>query len=344
MGLVRLVQRQAQSIGLGMAAFCAQTGVRPEELADVHGRIDAARFARVQRVLCHYLLDCPGHRPQPPNLSALFDDLPRLTALWCNSASLGDALMHYVQFRRVLGEPDTVDCQVQGDAIAITYRPDVPGTAGLCSAIGNFAVAVGCIQHYQADSSPAERRGLAFELQLAASPGRATAQLQDAMGVVFQMGNAHRLVVRGQELWSPAHHFNPLLHDLSRRALERDLQQLDNVPRFATQVQAAIEQVWADSLYLSTPALAGLLSAVGDRLGLSRWTLRRRLEDEGQSFQALVDALRARRAQRLLGEPGPSMLDISQRLGFATQSSFNRFYRKHFDRTPMQARQDMQAA
>nr|WP_315184810.1 helix-turn-helix transcriptional regulator [uncultured Albidiferax sp.] len=344
MGLVRLVQRKAQSIGLGTDAFCAQTGVRPDELADVHGRMDAARYARVHRVLCHYLLDCHGHRPQPPSLPALFDDLPRLTALWCNSPSLGAALMHYVQFRRVLGEPDALDCQVQGDAMALTYRPDVPGAAGLCSAIGNFALLVGCIQHYQADSSHAERRGLGIELQLAAMPGPATARWQDALGVVFQLGNVHRLVVHGQELWSPAQHFNPVLHDLSRRALERDLQQLDSVPRFATQVQAAIEQVWADSLYLSSPALAGLLSAVADRLGLSRWTLRRRLEDEGQSFQALVDALRARRAQRLLGEPGPSMLDISQRLGFATQSSFNRFYRKHFDRTPMQARQDMQAA
>lgn len=69
-------------------------------------------------------------------------------------------------------------------------------------------------------------------------------------------------------------------------------------------------------------------AAVARSLGLTESTLRRRLEEEGQSFQSIKDALRRDMAMELLVEDGPSMLEIAHRLGFAEASAFHRAFRK----------------
>ena len=61
---------------------------------------------------------------------------------------------------------------------------------------------------------------------------------------------------------------------------------------------------------------------------MSASTLRRRLADEGQTFQGLKDGVRKELAIGWLAEPEHSYADIAQRLGFADTSSFYKAFRK----------------
>lgn len=63
-------------------------------------------------------------------------------------------------------------------------------------------------------------------------------------------------------------------------------------------------------------------------LGMSERSLHRRLRENGQSYQCLVDAFRREEAERLLLEGRVEMMEIARRLGFADQSAFSRAFRR----------------
>lgn len=68
--------------------------------------------------------------------------------------------------------------------------------------------------------------------------------------------------------------------------------------------------------------------ALAQRLCMSASTLRRRLSEEGQTYQALKDSVRKELAIVWLAEPSISFADIAARLGFADASSFYKAFRK----------------
>ncbi|MFJ4387239.1 AraC family transcriptional regulator [Pseudomonas sp. NPDC089408] len=79
------------------------------------------------------------------------------------------------------------------------------------------------------------------------------------------------------------------------------------------------------------------------RLCLSPSTLRRRLAEEGQSYQGLKDSVRRELAIAWLGQAQPGMAEIAERLGFADSSSFYKAFRKWFGCNPGQYREQSQA-
>ena len=79
------------------------------------------------------------------------------------------------------------------------------------------------------------------------------------------------------------------------------------------------------------------------RLCLSPSTLRRRLAEEGQSYQGLKDSVRRELAITWLSQAQPAMADIAERLGFADSSSFYKAFRKWFGCNPGQYREQIQA-
>lgn len=62
-------------------------------------------------------------------------------------------------------------------------------------------------------------------------------------------------------------------------------------------------------------------------LGLSPQTLRRRLREEGQGYQAIKDELRRDAAIEYLGQADLTLLEIASRLGFSEASTFHRAFK-----------------
>jgi AraC-like DNA-binding protein len=83
------------------------------------------------------------------------------------------------------------------------------------------------------------------------------------------------------------------------------------------------------------PSIGGVAAAlaVGER------TLRRRLAEEGHSFQALLDEVRISLAGRLLGTGSLTVAQVAHRLGYAEAASFIHAHRRWHGTTP--ARRDM---
>jgi len=77
---------------------------------------------------------------------------------------------------------------------------------------------------------------------------------------------------------------------------------------------------------------------VARSLGVDRRTVQRRLADSGLTFSELVRAKRVRLAEQFMANPGLSMTEISDRLGFTETSSFSRWFRGEFGCSPREWR------
>jgi AraC-like DNA-binding protein len=78
---------------------------------------------------------------------------------------------------------------------------------------------------------------------------------------------------------------------------------------------------------------------MADELGLSHATLRRRLLEEGQSFQRIKDGLRRDMAIDLLTHSDKPITHIAIALGFAEPSAFHRAFRQWTGARPGEYRQ-----
>lgn len=75
------------------------------------------------------------------------------------------------------------------------------------------------------------------------------------------------------------------------------------------------------------------------KLNMTRSTLRRRLEEEGQPFQMIKDQLRRDLAIHALSHTTQSVMEIAIALGFAEPSAFHRAFKKWTNATPGEFRQ-----
>jgi AraC-like DNA-binding protein len=73
---------------------------------------------------------------------------------------------------------------------------------------------------------------------------------------------------------------------------------------------------------------------VGRQLGIGARELQRQLAAENESFSSVVDATRARNAERHLQSGRLSLTEISLLLGFAAPSAFSRWFTQHFGTSP----------
>ena len=69
-------------------------------------------------------------------------------------------------------------------------------------------------------------------------------------------------------------------------------------------------------------------------LGLSERTLKRRLQDEGLTFSALLAEVRGGQAQAMVADGSLSLTEIAERMGFSDLSSFSQAFKRWFGVAP----------
>lgn len=82
------------------------------------------------------------------------------------------------------------------------------------------------------------------------------------------------------------------------------------------------------------------LEEVADTLHVSTRTLKRRLQEEGRNFRALVDHVLCERATQMLQEEGLSVSEVAFRLGYNDVSNFSRAFRRWTGQSPSDFRKE----
>lgn len=88
------------------------------------------------------------------------------------------------------------------------------------------------------------------------------------------------------------------------------------------------------TLHLGEPAL----DEIAHHLGLSEWTLQRKLREHGLSFTQLVDQIRQDSAVAHLKQQNLSVTQLAAMLGYSETSAFSRAFKRWFGLSPKQWR------
>lgn len=81
-------------------------------------------------------------------------------------------------------------------------------------------------------------------------------------------------------------------------------------------------------------ARACTVEQVALQFGVNRRTVHRYLAREGHTFSAILESVRRDLAPGYVGDRRRSLAEVSELLGFATPSSFSRWYRRNFGANP----------
>jgi len=92
----------------------------------------------------------------------------------------------------------------------------------------------------------------------------------------------------------------------------------------------ALRQHFVKTLYTATPRRADVAKA----LGVSERTLLRRLSEEGQTFESLLDQTRRELALEYIKDPSLAVFEIAALLGYTEPSAFHRAFRRWTNESP----------
>jgi AraC-like DNA-binding protein len=124
------------------------------------------------------------------------------------------------------------------------------------------------------------------------------------------------------------------LKEFLRTAPESILVKYKNGSSLAARVRRRLRQYLPGEV----PDFEGL----ADQLNMTPATLRRRLHEEGASYQSIKDQLRRDLAISYLSHSGRSVMDIALELGFSERSAFHRAFRKWTGASPGEFRRTAQ--
>ncbi len=140
--------------------------------------------------------------------------------------------------------------------------------------------------------------------------------------------------------------YNSLI--IAKRDLQRSMP--DNDPMLLMVMQDALQRL---NITRDTQGLTGkvraaihlllshgepVLEAVAENMGLSAWTLQRRLREQNVSFSGLVDNVRCELATHYLQQKSLSVSSMAMLLGYSEVSAFSRACRRWFGISPRQWR------
>jgi len=138
-----------------------------------------------------------------------------------------------------------------------------------------------------------------------------------------------RILFHRDWLDTPLPASNPALRQLYEAECARLLKDLEGEDSVAEQTLRLLRKL--EGQYPQMPQIARMLN-------LSPRTYRRRLDSEQQSFQKLLDQVRAEHATRYLQHTRLPLSSIAYMVGFSDSSNFRRAYRKWTGKTPREAR------
>lgn len=153
------------------------------------------------------------------------------------------------------------------------------------------------------------------------------------LGWRLDFGHAFNgIVCTSADLDTPLAASDPVMARYARQTLEAALPQGDD--RHADRLPHELRQL----MLVLLPTGRCSVEQVAQHLGMTRRTLHRQLAARGQSFSALLQALRLELAARYLAQPSRRLAEVAQQLGFSAQSAFSRWHRHHHHRSPSEDR------
>lgn len=161
-------------------------------------------------------------------------------------------------------------------------------------------------------------------------PARHAKRYEDFFGVPVRAAPGSGIAFAAEDALRPFLTANDGMWRVFEPELRRRLSELDATATTAERVRALLLEL--------LPSSSATIEVAAERLAMSKRTLQRRLEDEGENFRALVNSTRESLAHHYLQNTAMSGGEIAFLLGFEDPNSFYRAFRDWTGQTPESTR------
>lgn len=302
-------------LGLDAGRVTRRAGLPADVLAREALRLPAAQFYGLWAALEEEAADPALPVKIARALTAEGFDPPLFAATCC--ADLASAVGRVSVYKPLVG-PLRLEAEESRQAFTVRVRwPDLSPPSGLALTELLFWVALPRL---------ATRHPVAPVAATAPVPPADPAACADYLGVEVTRGPDWALRFAAHDARRPFLTANEPMWTFFEPELRRRLSDLDGSGATADQARASLLEL--------LPAGDASMDGLARRLGLSRRTLQRRLQDEGTTFQEVLAETRAALAQHYLRHSRLSAAEISFLLGYEDPNSFYRAFHTWTGHTP----------
>ncbi|MEV4433690.1 AraC family transcriptional regulator [Streptomyces sp. NPDC049555] len=326
---VRAALGGARRLGIDTAPLLQRAGIPPLLLGDDAARVAPERFAHLVRELHAATGDeflGLGSAPSRPGTFAM------MCHLCVGCADLGAAVRRAARFYGLFpGGPDLVLERHGGEAV-FAVRGDLGARPE-----GRFLAESALVVFHRLASWLTGRPLPLRWVRLACPPPPYTAEYALVFGCPVRFGRpgsgpAAAAAFDARHLTAPVVRDEEALRELLRRAPAGLIGRPG--PAAAVTVAEQVRRAFVHALREGRPARLPEVAQLAARLAVSPATLRRRLQEEGTSYQRLKDQVRREAALAHLTEGREPIAELAARLGYSEDTAFHRAFRRWTGTTP----------
>ncbi len=303
--------------GLDADALLRAVGLSPHLLEVPQARVSARHYGRLWRLVAHTLDDeffgCDSRRMKSGSFTMLCH-----AVLGCRT--LGHALERSIKFYGIVLDDVRGELARAGDnaRLAILQRPGVPPRRFAHEVLLTLLHGVACWLVNR--RIPILRAQFAYPEPEYAAEYRVMycnelAFQRDCTSIEFDAAHLELPVVQNERT----------VKEFLASAPENILVKYKNGRSIAARIRRRLRQ---------TPGEVPDFETLAAELNMAEATVRRRLNEEGTSYQTIKDELRRDRAIEYLSHSDRSVMQIALELGFSERSAFHRAFRKWTGASP----------
>ena len=328
-GAIRKLLGGLAAIELDLREVCAAARTVPTVADDPDGRVPIEVLYALWEAVW-------ARRPDPELVldgarRYVLGDYGLVGFVCASSATLREGLLHVVRYSRLW--TDTPVMSFDDGAIELRDHPPVADRIGL-----RLATESALAELLHGARALTARSDLALASVEIAHPAPADVTAYRAFFGVAPAFGARRtaIVFEAHDLDSPLRGSDQKLGEFLRDLANEALARRGDPDSIVERVRACVAEVLARG----APDVAD----VARRLAMSERTLRRRLDEEGNGFRAIVDETRSELARVYARDLRLPLAEIAFLLGYAEQSAFQRAFKRWTGQTPAAWRVSSNAA
>lgn len=321
--------RSAEACGLSRERMLAEAGVSPEQLLDNNGRISGEAL---QRLLAWILPRCgnpvfglqTSHYIQPGSYSVM-------GYIAMTSNTLAEAVARMPQYEKLVGDMGTSTIEHEPGAIVVRWNCRFSDPLTRRHIIENVLASWTSYTRWMADAPELSPLAVRFEHDAPADRSLLKHYQQIFRCPVYFNQPMSALLSSPQIFEHPLRQPDVNLRDTLEQHAQASLAALKEKYSLADQVRSLLKAMLADG--------SPRKEFVAEQMGMNVRTLHRKLTDENQSYQQILDDLRSELARKYLQQAHLSVEDIARKLGFTESRSFIRYFKGYEGMTPGEYRQ-----
>ncbi|MCE0493145.1 helix-turn-helix transcriptional regulator [Vibrio salinus] len=264
-------------------------------------------------------------------LDSFSQSSPEYAALVLNCENLRTALRNFIKFRTIVGNINEFNLIESSNTITMTYKHHFPELRYSFVSIINFIFVIFISNTYS------NKENIKFQISCTCSKSPYLEGIcRYWNSKILWQQESDSIIFTCKNLDTPYQQFNQATHDILLKIVQNKNDEIYKKDNIKDIVSSVIRNNINDrNIYYSS---SKSIHSICEILNINKIKLSRRLKEVGTSYKIIEKSVKLEESVKMLQYSNKSIAEISEQLGFSTQSVFNRFFNELMNTTPLKYR------